>query len=168
MLLAHSAYYSILKMEAIHSSEVSVNFHQTTRCHIPKDSNLHVHCHKNSKSHKITTVTESPMHGIPDNGNRKGLWNVCLGLQIRVAGQQRSFYCFQSPCKPEVLHKVNTSVTLTFVFHTSVNFKSLFCSISAINYCFKFFLYLTTLPQLHGLYSVMVEAHFEWCTGKDL
>jgi hypothetical protein len=73
MLLAHSAYYSILKMEAIHSSEVSVNSRQTTRYHIPKDSNLHVHHHKNFKSHKIITVRKSSMHGIPDDGNRKGL-----------------------------------------------------------------------------------------------
>jgi hypothetical protein len=145
-------------------AEVSVNSHKTTRYHIPKDSNLHVQHHKNFKSHKITTVIKSTMHRIPDDGNRNGLWNVCLGIQFRVAGQQRGFYRFQSLWKLEVLHKVNTSVILTFVSHTSANFKSLLCSIS----CFKFFLSLTMLPQLDSLYSVMMEAHFEWWIGKYL
>jgi hypothetical protein len=34
-------YSSILKMKAVHSSEMSVNFYLTTRCHIPEDRTLH-------------------------------------------------------------------------------------------------------------------------------
>jgi hypothetical protein len=39
-LLAVTAYTLILKMEAVLSSETSVNFYQTTQCHIPNDSTV--------------------------------------------------------------------------------------------------------------------------------
>jgi hypothetical protein len=35
------AYISTVKMEAVRSSEISVNFHQTTRRHIPANIRLH-------------------------------------------------------------------------------------------------------------------------------
>jgi hypothetical protein len=36
--------YLSLKTETVSSSEVTVNFYQTTRCHIPEDSTVHSHC----------------------------------------------------------------------------------------------------------------------------
>jgi hypothetical protein len=40
---------TIMKMEAVHSSETMVSIYQATRCHIPKysESNLHRHCSEN-------------------------------------------------------------------------------------------------------------------------
>jgi hypothetical protein len=40
VLLACSAYFAILKMEAGYSSEMAVDFYQTTRRHIPGDSTI--------------------------------------------------------------------------------------------------------------------------------
>jgi hypothetical protein len=37
-------YSSSLKLEAIRSSETSVNFYQTSRHHIPEDNTVHRHC----------------------------------------------------------------------------------------------------------------------------
>jgi hypothetical protein len=39
--VAYFAYSSTLKIEAVRSSELSVNFYQTARCHIPEDDNVH-------------------------------------------------------------------------------------------------------------------------------
>jgi hypothetical protein len=39
-----------VKMEAVHSSETSVNFYQTTPCHISEANTLHDHHHKNLKN----------------------------------------------------------------------------------------------------------------------
>jgi hypothetical protein len=43
LLVAFLAYFSTLKMDAIFSSEMSVNFYYTTGRHIPEDSILHSH-----------------------------------------------------------------------------------------------------------------------------
>jgi hypothetical protein len=40
-----------LMMEAVCTSEKSVNFNVTTWCYIPEDSKLHTCCHQNLKSH---------------------------------------------------------------------------------------------------------------------
>jgi hypothetical protein len=40
-----------LIMEAVSTSEASVNFYQTTRSNIPEDSNLHTRHRENLKSH---------------------------------------------------------------------------------------------------------------------
>jgi hypothetical protein len=40
LLLAFTAYSSILNMEVVHSPEISVNIHQTTSSCIPEDSIL--------------------------------------------------------------------------------------------------------------------------------
>jgi hypothetical protein len=37
-------------MEAVSTSETSVNFYETTRCNIPEDSHIHTHCRENLKS----------------------------------------------------------------------------------------------------------------------
>jgi hypothetical protein len=52
LLLASSFFFSFkipltLKMEAVHSSDMSVRFYQTTRRHIPKDNALHTYCYEN-------------------------------------------------------------------------------------------------------------------------
>jgi hypothetical protein len=38
-------------MEAARTSEILVNFYQTTRCYNPEDSNFRTHHHKNLKSY---------------------------------------------------------------------------------------------------------------------
>jgi hypothetical protein len=40
-----------LKMEAAGSFKLLVAVYQATRCHIPEDHNLNIHCHGNLKSH---------------------------------------------------------------------------------------------------------------------
>jgi hypothetical protein len=52
-LVSCSAYFSTLKMEAIYSSETSVDFQRTTRRYIPEDSTLHNHRSENLKSYII-------------------------------------------------------------------------------------------------------------------
>jgi hypothetical protein len=37
-------------MEAVSTSEKSVNFYQTTQCSTPEDKHLHIHCLENIKS----------------------------------------------------------------------------------------------------------------------
>jgi hypothetical protein len=41
-------------MEAVHTSEMSVNFNVTTWCYIPEDSKLHTCCHENLKSFMLS------------------------------------------------------------------------------------------------------------------
>jgi hypothetical protein len=41
-----------LMMEAVHTSETSINFNMTTQRYIPEDSELHTHCHDNLKCYK--------------------------------------------------------------------------------------------------------------------
>jgi hypothetical protein len=55
-LVSCSAYSSTLKIEAICSSETSVDFQQTTRRYIPEDSTLHNHRCENLKSYIIFSV----------------------------------------------------------------------------------------------------------------
>jgi hypothetical protein len=38
-----------MKMEAVRSSEIPVNFYKTTRYHIPDDNTLHCHSHERPK-----------------------------------------------------------------------------------------------------------------------
>jgi hypothetical protein len=52
-LVSCSAYFSTMKMEAICSSETSVDFQRTTRRHTPEDSTLHYHRCENLKSYKL-------------------------------------------------------------------------------------------------------------------
>jgi hypothetical protein len=42
----------VLMMEAVSTSETSVNFYHTTRRKIPEDSHLHIHRRENQKSHQ--------------------------------------------------------------------------------------------------------------------
>jgi hypothetical protein len=42
-----------LMLEAVSTSEMSVNFYYTTWRNNPEDSHLHTHCHKNLKSHLL-------------------------------------------------------------------------------------------------------------------
>jgi hypothetical protein len=51
MLVSCLAYSSALKIEAICSSETSIDFHGTSRSYIPKDRTLHTHRCENFKSY---------------------------------------------------------------------------------------------------------------------
>jgi hypothetical protein len=46
-------------MEAVHTSETSVNFNVTTRRYIPEDSKLHTRRRENLKSHILNDVSEN-------------------------------------------------------------------------------------------------------------
>jgi hypothetical protein len=48
---------STLKIEAVHSSETSVNVHQTTQCYFPKDSTLHSQCCENLKCNNVFVIS---------------------------------------------------------------------------------------------------------------
>jgi hypothetical protein len=50
-LVSCSVYYSSLMMDAICSSETSVDFQWSTRRYIPEDNNLHNYRHENFKSY---------------------------------------------------------------------------------------------------------------------
>jgi hypothetical protein len=43
----------VLMMEAVHTSETSVNFNMTTWRYIPEDSKLHTRCRENLTSHVL-------------------------------------------------------------------------------------------------------------------
>jgi hypothetical protein len=43
----------VLVMEAVRTSETSVNFNVTTRRYIPENSKLHIRCLENLKSHML-------------------------------------------------------------------------------------------------------------------
>jgi hypothetical protein len=45
-----------LMMEAVRTSETSVNFNVTTRRYIPEDSKLHIRHHENLKSHNTIHI----------------------------------------------------------------------------------------------------------------
>jgi hypothetical protein len=55
-------FLSTLKMEAIRSSETSVNT-TSTRCHIPEDCFLHSHRHENLKSYTVAITVYNLMSG---------------------------------------------------------------------------------------------------------
>jgi hypothetical protein len=42
---------SIIRVEAVSSSETSINMYQTTRCNVPEDSHLHTRRSENLRSH---------------------------------------------------------------------------------------------------------------------
>jgi hypothetical protein len=48
---------ALLMVETARTSEMSVNFYQTTRCNIPEDSRLHIGHNENLKYHKIIIDT---------------------------------------------------------------------------------------------------------------
>jgi hypothetical protein len=50
-VLAASIIRAMLMMEATSTSEMSVNFNQTTLCYNPEGSNLHTHCCENPESY---------------------------------------------------------------------------------------------------------------------
>jgi hypothetical protein len=57
LLVSRLAYSLSLEMEAIHSSEISVNFYQTTWFHIPEDSIVHSYCFVRALSTYFVTVS---------------------------------------------------------------------------------------------------------------
>jgi hypothetical protein len=46
-------------VEAASTSEMSLNFYQTTQCNNPEDSHLHTCCHENLKSPKHQLISSS-------------------------------------------------------------------------------------------------------------
>jgi hypothetical protein len=53
-----------LKMEAIRSSETSVETQPTTRRHIKEDDILHNHRWENLKSYEVACPSETSVHGV--------------------------------------------------------------------------------------------------------
>jgi hypothetical protein len=60
MLVSCSAYCLTLKMEAVCSSETSVDFHWIAQCYIPEDRTLDSHCCETLKSNKTCIVVVEP------------------------------------------------------------------------------------------------------------
>jgi hypothetical protein len=54
-------------MEAVSTSETSVNYYQTTWHYNSEDSNLHTHCHENLKSYLATRLVLSDEFDSPIN-----------------------------------------------------------------------------------------------------
>jgi hypothetical protein len=52
-----------MMMEAVHTSEMSVYFYETTECHITEGCHLHTYCFENLKSH----LRKTHIYGIQDN-----------------------------------------------------------------------------------------------------
>jgi hypothetical protein len=74
-------------MEAVRTSETSVNFNVTTRRYIPEDSKLHTRSRKNLKSHIVcahVSVGCKLMYLV-----EKNLTHV---LNLVLCGRMRSFY----------------------------------------------------------------------------
>jgi hypothetical protein len=55
-LVSCSAYFFTLKMEAIYSSETSVDSQRPSRRYIPKYGTIHNHLFENLKSYKVNVV----------------------------------------------------------------------------------------------------------------
>jgi hypothetical protein len=64
-LVPCSTHYLTLKMEAICSSETSVDFQQITQCYIPEGSTLHNHHHETLRSHMLAIMTDI-FRGFPE------------------------------------------------------------------------------------------------------
>jgi hypothetical protein len=77
-----SAYFSTLKMEAIWSSETSVDFQRTARCYIPEDGTLQNHRCENLKSYQVDSSSSVFHHSIYALKQRRSLlrchprWNT--------------------------------------------------------------------------------------------
>jgi hypothetical protein len=67
MLVPCSAYFSTLKMEAICSSETSVEFQRTTGRYIPENGTLHNYCSDKIKSY-INKVAWNVKENVQDKG----------------------------------------------------------------------------------------------------
>jgi hypothetical protein len=52
-MLRRDIWAIVLMMEAVSTSETSVNFYQTTRCNNPEDSDLLARRRENLKSHRV-------------------------------------------------------------------------------------------------------------------
>jgi hypothetical protein len=64
-LVSCSVYFWTLKMEAIYSSETSVDTERTTRYYIPEDATLHNHRCENLKSYRLSNVTRLNASNVP-------------------------------------------------------------------------------------------------------
>jgi hypothetical protein len=72
-------------MEAISTSETSVNFYQTTRRNNPEDSHLHALRRKNLKSHEISKVDKSWQTAFHHkNENFKAIWINEIGPNLQL------------------------------------------------------------------------------------
>jgi hypothetical protein len=56
-----------LMVQAVHTSETSVRFYQTTRCNNPEDSHIHIHRRENLKLHLKAEVRNSEYLNFPSN-----------------------------------------------------------------------------------------------------
>jgi hypothetical protein len=106
-LVYFSAYSSIPKMEAICSSETSVDFQRPTRRNIPEDSTLHNHRYEKLKSYILCISqvfyacympSSSHLHPChcPSNGEEYKLSSPALNNHIQLPGTNPS--CVQILC----------------------------------------------------------------------
>jgi hypothetical protein len=115
-LISCSAQPSVLKMEALRSSTMSVNFYETT-WHIQGNGPLHSYRCENLKSHISVTVSGVPPQKIWKK--KKTHWSYALLLfsfwLSRLAWRYRSGLLFSS-CS--IRMSVGTPVILTEIFHS--------------------------------------------------
>jgi hypothetical protein len=85
--------FSTLKMEAAGSSRLLISVCQATRCHIPEDHNLNIHCHGNSKSHADLYICyrlwKQELHRAKTRGRGPSLFQAlvrCFGVNAMWLG----------------------------------------------------------------------------------
>jgi hypothetical protein len=82
-----------MMIEAVSTSEMSVNFYRTTQHNNPEDSHLHTHCHENLKSKRVEFVSDRMSYL-----TLRGRWCDIIVLNIHALtedkcdGIKNSFY----------------------------------------------------------------------------
>jgi hypothetical protein len=140
------AYFSTLKMEAICSSQTSVDFQQTTRRYIPEDGTLPTQI-------TLMFVGSEPLSAVAKNNRllSSGVWHPyrLVGVPRRLLGT----YCFHVQSKmisqaSSGLNLLNKSSTLKMdairSFETSVNF---YCGVAS----YEIVLFIFHLIPFHYL-----------------
>jgi hypothetical protein len=108
------AYFSTLKMEAICSSETSVDTQRTTRCYIPEDGSLHTHRCENLKSCFV--------------GSQFFFWRILAIVRRRFKTRTKSWVAMgKTPPESVPLFARRTKCNLTSNFGPSSETPHTFC-----------------------------------------
>jgi hypothetical protein len=83
-------------MEAVRTSEMSVNIYLTAWQYIPRDSKLHTCCHENLKSHKFMTVMSLLI------GRERELLDKCMFGLWRIL----MYIIFENEVSIEIVYEV--------------------------------------------------------------